>query len=603
MMTFNSFKLFHRLVFIVTTLVITVFRASGFTLNFFNEPKLIFSSSISQSLNLNKQLRRINGFLLSKKLTFNDESRRCLMEGINAVAESVKPTLGPVGRNVILERIYGNPEIVNDGVTIAREVSLHDKEKNIGAKLIQEATSKSDSKAGDGTTTTAILTQSIVNNGLRAVEAGMNPVALNQGIRKACTMVVEKILNYTKNISGIEDIKDIASIASNSKDMGQIVAQAFHKVGEYGSVILEESQTLVDELEFTEGLTFDRGFLSPHFINDNERQLVEFSSPSILVTDYKIEKLTEVIFLLELHAKRNQPLVILADDVIDEALSAMILNKQKEVVDTVAIKAPSFGQRRKEYLQDISIATGATYIAKETGISLVSVTYDMLGTVDHIVVGKELTTIITGGSQQNSVIRRIEHIRKESETADTEFDREKASERIAALGGGIARIKVGAATEAELKDKKLRYEDALNSIHSARQWGFVPGGGSCLVYLQKVMKKHIQSSCQDIQNEDELQGARIFIKTLSEPCVMIAQNAGFDGTIILSKVQKLINENGFGWGWDAKKNDYCNLIERGIVDPTKVTINVVENSASISQLVLTTQCIATNIPKYSTDKN
>jgi len=277
----------------------------------------------------------------------------------------------------------------------------------------------------------------------------------------------------------------------------------------------------------------------------------------------------------------------------------MILNKQKAALDIVAIKAPSFGQRRKEYLQDIAIATGATYVAKETGISLGSVTYGMLGTVDRIVVGKELTTFITGGSQQSAVIKRIEHIRKDAETADTEFDREKASERIAVLGGGIARIKVGAATEAELKDKKLRYEDALNSIHSARQWGVVPGGGSCLVYLQKVMENHIQSNCHDIQNEDELQGAKIFIKTLSEPCVNIAQNAGFDGIIILSKVQKLINENGFGWGWDAKENDYCNLIERGVVDPTKVTINIVENSTSISQLVLSTQCIATNIPKYS----
>jgi len=536
--------------------------------------------------------------LEAKRVSFREESRKKLVQGINQVADAVRVTLGPKGRNVVLERNYGSPEIVNDGVTIAREIELRDPEQNVGAKLIQEVASKSDSKAGDGTTTSTIMTQAIVNQGMRAVTAGINPVAVNVGIRKAARIIADEVRDMARPVSGIEDLKNVAIIASGSQEMGKIIAQAYDRIGETGSTVIEESQTLVDEVEFTEGLTIDRGYVSPYLVKDQERQVAEMINPKILVTDAKIDNVNEVVPLLEQLVKSKDPIFIVAEDITGEALSALVVNKMRGVLDVVAIKAPGFGNRRKEYLNDIAIATGATFVAEEVGITLDGVTLDMLGTAERVVVSKETTTIVTDGSQQEQIAARIAQIRREAEGADNEFDKEKARERVASLGGGIARIKVGAATETELKDKKLRYEDALNSVDSARELGIVPGGGACLAHLQVTMEDKVMAA---MDNEDEKQGAAILMRSLSYPCMQVAENAGVEGAVILSKVQALSTSEGFGHGWDAKTSTFCDLFEAGIIDPAKVTINAIENSASVAGLVLTTECLVTEIPKILTE--
>lgn len=557
--------------------------ASGFA---FTGPAYLKSKTTSTALN-------------AKTVSFKEDSRKKLVSGINQVANAVKVTLGPKGRNVVLERNYGAPEIVNDGVTIAREISLRDPEENVGAKLIQEVAAKSDSKAGDGTTTSTIMTQAITNQGMRAVTSGINPVALNIGIRKAARILTDEIKVIARPVQGIDDLKNVATIASGSFEMGKIIAQAYDRIGETGSTVIEESQTLVDEVEFTEGLTIERGFVSPYLVKDQERQVAEMVNPRILVTDSKIDNVNEIVPLLEQLVKCKEPVFIVAEDITGEALSALVVNKMRGVLDVVGIKAPGFGMRRKEYLQDIAIATGATYVAEEVGITLDSVTMEMLGTAERIVVAKELTTIVTDGKQQDAIEARIAQIRREADNADNEFDKEKAKERVAALGGGIARIKVGAATETELKDKKLRYEDALNSVDSAREMGIVPGGGACLAHLQLTMEEKILAAMDD---EDEKAGASILLRSLSAPCMQVAENAGLEGAVVLSKVQKMSMEEGFGHGWDARTMKYCNLFDEGIIDPAKVTINAIENSASVAGLVLTTECLVTEIPKEMSDE-
>lgn len=394
-------------------------------------------------------------------------------------------------------------------------------------------------------------------------------------------------------MTGIEDLKNVATIASGSIEMGRIIAQATDKVGDTGSTVVEESQTLVDEIEFTEGLTIDRGYISPYFVKDQERQVAELVNPKVLVTDAKIDNVNDIVPVLEQLVKTKDSLLIIAEDVTGEALSALVVNKMRGVLDVVAIKAPGFGNRRREYTQDIAIATGASFVAEELGITLDSVTISMLGTADRIVVAKETTTIVTDGKQQEAVDARIAQLKREAENAETDYDAEKCRERIAALGGGIARIKVGAATETELKDKKLRYEDALNSVKSARELGIVPGGGACLAHLQITMRESIMDAMAD---EDERQGAKIMIDALGAPAMQVAENAGIEGAVVLAKIQSLTAEHGFGWGWDAAAMEYCDLMERGIIDPAKVTINAIENSASVAGLVLTTECLVTEIP-------
>merc|ERR1719331_671961 len=394
-----------------------------------------------------KTKRVTSSLSMAKKLSFREDSRKSLVEGINVVADAVKVTLGPKGRNVVLERAYGAPEIVNDGVTIARDIDLPEPAMNIGAKLIQEVAGKSDSKAGDGTTTTTLMTQELVNQGMKAVSSGSNPVALRRGISHVTNILIGKCRELSVPLKGNDDILNIATIStSGNAFMGGVIAKAYEKVGTTGSTTLEESQTLNDEVEFTEGLTIDRGYVSPYFVTDN-----------------KIENVNDLIPLLEGMVKTKEKLVIIAEDVVGEALSALVVNKMRGVLDICAMKAPGFGVRRKDLLQDIAIATGATYVAQEVGVSLETVTPEMLGTCERMVIGKEETTIVTDGKQAEAMEKRIQQIRTEAENTDSQFDKEKAEERVAALGGGIARIKVGAATETELKDKKLRYEDALNA--------------------------------------------------------------------------------------------------------------------------------------------
>jgi len=428
----------------------------------------------------------------------------------------------------------------------------------------------------------------------------VNPVAINLGIRYAARMLSDEIARVAKPVKSTEDLRDVAIIASGSAEMGRIIASAFEKVGETGSTVVEESQTLVDEVEFTEGLTIDRGYISPYMVKDDERQVAELINPKILVTDAKIDNVNDVVPLLEQLVKSKDPVLIIAEDVSGDALSALVVNKMRGVLDVVAIKSPGFGIRRKEYLQDIAIATGATFVAEEVGVTLDSVTLDMLGTADRVVVAKESTTIVTDGKQSDAIAARIAQIRKQAESAETDFDKDKAVERVASLGGGIARIKVGAATETELKDKKLRYEDALNSVRSAQEMGIVPGGGACLAALQNTMRDAILDAAPD---EDQKQGALILLKSISAPCMQVAENAGIEGAVVLAKIQSGAEEFGFGYGWNAANMKYCNLIDAGVIDPAKVTINAIENSASIAGLVLTTECLVTEIPVIMTEED
>ena len=531
---------------------------------------------------------------MAKKLSFREDSRKKLVEGINIVANAVKITLGPKGRNVVLERSYGAPEIVNDGVTIARDIVLEDPEMNVGAKLVQEVASKSDNKAGDGTTTSTLMTQEIVNQGIRVVAAGANPVSLRNGIELAARMLSAKVKNLAKPVTSNADLLSIATIASNSPSMGSIIAKAYEKVGETGSTVVEESQTLLDEVEFTEGLSIDRGFLSPYFVKDTERQVCEMNKPRILVTDKKITQVQELIPILEQMVKTKEPLFIVSEDITGEALSALVVNKLRGVLDVVAIKAPSFGDRRRSYLQDIAIATGATYIADEVGISIESVTLDMLGYADRVVVGKDTTTIVTDSANKDALLKRIAQIKAEMESTDNKFDKEKGQERIAALGGGIARIKIGAATETELKDKKLRYEDALNSVRSALEMGVVPGGGACMLHMScdQQLKQSILDACNQA-DEDELLGVEIMFRSLPAPIKQIAKNAGLEGEVVADKCRN----KPFGFGYNAATDTYEDLLQSGVLDPAKVTINALENAASIAALVLTTEVLITELPK------
>eukprot|EP01039_Chlorochromonas_danica_P005708 gene5708-6292_t len=530
---------------------------------------------------------------MAKKISFREESRKKLVEGINVVANAVKITLGPKGRNVVLERTYGAPEIVNDGVTIARDIVLEDPEMNVGAKLVTEVASKSDNKAGDGTTTSTLMTQEIVNQGIRVVAAGANPVSLRNGVMLAARRLAQRVKDIAKPVKGNQDLLSIATIASNSASMGAIIAKAYEKVGDTGSTVVEESQTLQDEVEFTEGLSVDRGFLSPYFVKDAERQVCEMSNPRVLVTDKKLAAVGDLIPVLEQLVRTKEPLFIVAEDVTGEALSALVVNKLRGVLDVVAIKAPSFGDRRKAYLQDIAIATGATYIAEEVGISMESVTLDMLGRADRVVVGKDSSTIITDAANKDALLKRIAQIRAEAEATDNKFDKEKAAERVAALGGGIARIKVGAATETELKDKKLRYEDALNSVKSAIEMGVVPGGGACMLSLHcdENLKQSILAECGE--DEDYRLGVEIMFRSLPAPMKQIAKNAGLEGEVVVEKCRG----KPYGFGYNAATGVYEDLLNTGVLDPAKVTINALENAASIASLVLTTEVLITEIPK------
>jgi chaperonin GroEL len=557
-----------------------------------------FSQEKSKSIKFLKTISKKSSLLsitMAKKVTFGEESRKSLVNGINAVADAVKITLGPKGRNVVLERTFGIPQVINDGVTIARDIELEDPMENTGARLLQEVASKTDLKAGDGTTTSTVLTQAIVNRGIKAVTSGVNPLALKRGIEKTCRILVKEIKAMARPCSGIEDIRNIATIAAGgNEEIGRIISMAFEKVGENGSTTVEESQSLQDEVDFTEGMELDRGYISPYFVKDMERQIAELINPRILVTDKKITSVQELVPLLETVVRSKEPLLIIAEDVTGEALSTLVVNKMRGVLDVCAIRSPGFGERRKAYLEDIAILTGATYIAEEVGLTLDKVTIDQLGKANRIIIAKEACTIISDSASQEKITARIEQIKRQIQNTDSEFDREKGEERIARLGGGIARIKVGAATETELKDKKLRYEDAINSTKAAIEMGITPGGGSTLLSLIKKIPE-IQKMLPD---EDERLGATIVAKALEAPILQIALNAGQEGEVVLNKCQRM----EYGMGYNAATNTYENLFDSGVVDAAKVACWSLENACSIASMVLTTEALVVEIPEKKTQQ-
>jgi len=540
--------------------------------------------------NKNSKNSKLYTTMMAKKVTFGEESRKALVTGINSVADAVKITLGPKGRNVVLERALGCPQVINDGVTIARDIELKSPLENTGARLLQEVASKTDLKAGDGTTTSTVLTQSIVNQGIKAVASGVNPLALKRGIEKTCRILIKEVKKNARPCNGIEDIRNIATIAAGgNEEIGRTISTAFEKVGKNGSTTVEESQSLQDEVDFTEGMELDRGYISPYFVKDMERQIVEQTNSRILVTDKKITSVQELVPLLETVVKSKEPLLIIADDITGEALSTLVVNKMRGVLDICAIRSPGFGERRRAYLEDIAILTGATYIAEDVGLSLDDISIDQLGRANRIIVAKEACTIISDTANQEDVNKRIELIRRQIENTESEFDREKGEERIARLGGGIARIKVGAATETELKDKKLRYEDAINSTKAAIELGITPGGGSTLINLTKLIPE-IQASFDD---EEEKLGAAIIAKACEAPLLQIAKNCGKEGEVVLDRCKNM----DFGMGYNAATDSYENLFESGVVDPVKVTCWALENSCSIAAMVLTTEALIVEIPE------
>jgi chaperonin GroEL len=528
--------------------------------------------------------------MAAKRIAFGEESRKALVAGIDAVANAVKVTLGPKGRNVVLGRgSFGVPMSVNDGVTVAREIELADPMAQVGARLLQQVASQTDSKAGDGTTTSTVLCQAIVKQGMRAVSSGRNPIALKRGIDKTARYIVEELTRRAIPSNGIADIRAVATIsAGNDTELGEIIATAFERVGPTGSTSVEESQSLGNSVEFTEGMEIDRGFISPYFVKDQERQVATMNRCRVLITDQKISAVADLVKLLEGLVKSKEPLVIVCDDLTGEALSTLVVNKMRGILDIVAVKSPGFGERRKAYLEDIAVVTGGTFLCSDLGLTVAEAKPEDLGTADRIIVGKETSTIISTNEHEDAVKARIEQIERELEGCDSAFDREKLEERRARLGGGVARILIGAATETELKDKKLRCEDALNATKAAMEKGILPGGGAALAHLSVELEEFTAT----LEDDDEKVGANIMKAAITAPLKQICFNAGIEGEIVLEKILGM----DFTHGYNAGTDTYENLMESGVLDPCKVTCWGVENSASVAGLVLTTECLVVEIP-------
>ncbi|PMB44465.1 chaperonin GroEL [Fischerella thermalis CCMEE 5330] len=525
---------------------------------------------------------------MAKIIAFDEDSRRALERGINTLADAVKITLGPKGRNVLLEKKFGTPQIVNDGITVAKEIELEDPLENTGAKLIQEVASKTKEVAGDGTTTATVLAQSMIREGLKNVAAGANPVATRHGIEKTVERLVQEIAAVAKPVEG-SAIAQVATVsAGNDEEIGAMIAEAMEKVTKDGVITVEESKSLTTELEVVEGMQIDRGYISPYFITDNERMTVEFENARILITDKKISSIQDLVPVLEKVARLGQPLLIIAEDVEGEALATLVVNKARGVLSVAAIKAPGFGDRRKAMLQDIAILTGGQLISEEIGLSLDMVSLEMLGVARRISIDKENTTIVADGEHKDDVQKRIAQIRKQLEETDSEYDKEKLQERIAKLAGGVAVIKVGAATETELKDRKLRIEDALNATKAAVEEGIVPGGGTMLIHLSTKVAE-IKNSL----NEEEQIGADIVGRSLDAPLRQIADNAGVEGSVIVEKVRT----TEFNVGYNAATGEFQDMIAAGILDPAKVVRSALQNAASIASMVLTTEAVVAEKPE------
>ncbi|AAD35591.1 molecular chaperone GroEL [Thermotoga maritima MSB8] len=526
---------------------------------------------------------------MPKILKFNEEARRALERGVDKVANAVKVTLGPKGRNVVIEKSWGSPTITNDGVSIAKEIELEDKFENLGAQLVKEVASKTNDVAGDGTTTATVLAQAMIKEGLKNVAAGANPILLKRGIDKAVEKAVEEIKKVSKKLSGREDIAHVAAISANSAEIGELIAEAMDKVGEDGVITVEDSKTLETYVEFTEGMQFDRGYISPYFVTDAEKMEVVLKEPFILITDRKLSAVKPLIPILEKVAQTGKPLLVIAEDVEGEVLTTLVLNKLKGTLQSCAVKAPGFGERRKAMLQDIAILTGGQVASEELGINLEDLTLEDLGRADLVRVKKDETIIIGGKGDPEAIKKRIAQIKAQIEETTSEYEKETLQERMAKLAGGVAVIKVGAATETELKEKKHRIEDALSATRAAVEEGIVPGGGVTLLRARKAVEKVIE----ELEGDEKI-GAQIVYKALSAPIKQIAENAGYDGAVI---IEKILSNDDPAYGFDALRGEYCNMFERGIIDPAKVTRSALQNAASIAGMLLTTEVLIVEKPE------
>ena len=524
---------------------------------------------------------------MAKQFKYGDDARKALEAGVDALANTVKITLGPKGRNVVLDRPYGAPLITNDGVTIAKDVVLSDPFENMGAQIIREVATKTNDVAGDGTTTASVLAQAIVKEGLKNVAAGANPMVLKRGIMKATEAAVEELKKISKDVEDKTAIAQVASISASDEKIGQLISDAMEKVGKDGVITIEEGKAMTTELNVVEGMQFDRGYISPYLVTNTDKMFAELDNPVILITDKKISNIQELLPLLEQVLKNGLKLLIISDDIEGEALTTIIVNKLKGVFNVVAVKAPGFGDRRKAYLEDIAILTGGTYISSDLGYELKDVTLDMLGRAKSVRVDKDNTTIVGGFGAQEDIAARVASIRAQIAESTSEYDKEKLQERVAKLAGGVAVIGVGAATEVEMKEKKLRIEDALNATRAAVEEGIVAGGGTALLSIVPAVKK----ACAKLEG-DEATGAKIVLRALEAPVRQIAANAGIDGGIVANTIMSAKKAN---YGFDAQKEVYCDMVKAGILDPTKVTRSALQNAASVASTLLTTESLVTDI--------
>ena len=523
---------------------------------------------------------------MSKEIKFSSDARSAMVRGVDILADTVKVTLGPKGRNVVLEKSFGSPLITNDGVTIAKEIELEDHFENMGAKLVSEVASKTNDIAGDGTTTATVLTQAIVREGIKNVTAGANPIGIRRGIEAAVAAAVEALKNNAIPVANKEAIAQVAAVSSRSEKVGEYISEAMEKVGKDGVITIEESRGMETELQVVEGMQFDRGYLSQYMVTDSEKMVADLENPYILITDKKISNIQEILPLLESILQSNRPLLIIADDVDGEALPTLVLNKIRGTFNVVAVKAPGFGDRRKAMLEDIAILTGGTVITEDLGLELKDATIEALGQAARVTVDKDSTVIVEGAGNPEAISHRVAVIKSQIETTTSEFDREKLQERLAKLSGGVAVIKVGAATETELKEMKLRIEDALNATRAAVEEGIVAGGGTALANV-------IPAVAALELTGDEATGRNIVLRALEEPVRQIAHNAGFEGSIVIDRLKNA----ELGTGFNAATGEWVNMIEEGIIDPVKVSRSALQNAASVASLILTTEAVVANKPE------
>ena len=526
---------------------------------------------------------------MAKQIKYGIEARKALENGVNILADTVKITLGPKGRNVVLSRKFGAPLITNDGVTIAKEIELEDACENLGAQIVREVSTKTNDVAGDGTTTAAVLAQAIINEGSKNVAAGANPVILKKGIAKAVEVCVDELKKISKPISDKHSIAQVASISAGDESIGELISLAMEKVGNDGVITIEESKTMKTELKVVEGMQFDRGFASPYMATDLDKMVAELDNPFILITDKKISHIQEILPVLEQVVKMGRKLLIISDDIEGEALATLVLNKLRGTFTCVAVKAPGFGDRRKAMLEDIAILTGGTVVSEELGYELKETTVDMLGSARQIRIDKDNTVIVEGAGASENIAQRVKQIKNLLAESTSEYDKEKLQERLAKLAGGVAVIEVGAATEVEMKERKLRIEDALNATRAAVEEGIVPGGGVALLSTYNAVEAYVNSL-----EGDEKTGAKIVLTALQAPIKQIATNAGVDGSIV---IHELLKNESATYGYDALNNQFVDMIEAGILDPTKVTRSALQNAASVAATMLTTESVVVDLPE------